>query len=72
MKLRVPMHDGVFVDCGLFGVALRSDFPALQLGPGAYLPAGWEAWARFCQNTTDGERVLARLALAELETTRAA
>jgi hypothetical protein len=66
------MHDGVFVDCGLFGVALRSDFPGLQLAPGAYLRAGWEAWARFCQNTTDGERVLARRALAKLEATRAA
>ena len=64
------MHDGIFVDCGLFGAALRSDFPALELGPGAYLPAGWESWARFCQNTTAGERVLARLALAEREALR--
>ena len=70
MKLRIPMHDGVFVDCGLFGAALRSDFPALELGPGAYLRPGWEAWARFCQHTTTGERVLARLALAKLAATR--
>jgi hypothetical protein len=70
MKLRVPMHDGVFVDCGLFGLALRSDFPGLQLAPGVYLAAGWESWARFCQNTTHGERVLARAALAALDATR--
>ena len=69
--LRVPMHDGVFVDCGLFAVGLRRDFPALQLGPGTYLPAGWEAWVRFCQNTTPGERSLARAALAELDASRA-
>ena len=65
--LRVPMHDGVFVDCGLFGLALRSDFPGLQLAPGVYLAAGWEAWARFCHNTTPGERGLARAALAALD-----
>jgi len=64
-SLRLPMHDGVFLDCGLFGLGLRNDFPALQLAPGAYLAGGWEAWARFCQNTTPGERLLARVALAE-------
>ena len=69
-QLRVPMHDGVFVDCGLFGLALRSDFPCLQLAPGMYLTAGWEAWVRFCQNTTRGERGLARAALAALDVTR--
>jgi hypothetical protein len=67
-KLRVPMHDGVFVDCGLFGAALRCGCPGIQLGPGAYLPAGWEAWARFCQHASPGERDAARVALAQRET----
>ena len=61
------MHDGVFVDCGLFGLALRRDFPGLQLAPGTYLPAGWERWARFCQNATSGERRLARAALTAVD-----
>src|ERR1051325_1932288 len=69
-QLRVPMHDGVFVDCGLFGLALRSDFPCLQLAPGMYLTAGWEAWVRFCQNTTRGEPGRARAALGALGVTR--
>ena len=36
---------------------------ALRLGPGMYVAAGWEAWARFCQNATPGERDLAHTAL---------
>jgi hypothetical protein len=66
------MHDGIFLDCGLFGLALQSDFPGLRLAPGAYLAGGWEAWARFCQNTTPGERALARTALAALDANHAA
>ena len=66
-KLRVPMHDGVFVDSGLFGLALRCGFPAIRLGPGAYLGAGWEAWGRFCQHASPGERDAARVALAQSE-----
>ena len=61
--MRVPMHGGVFVDSGLFGLVLRHGFPALRLGPGMYVAAGWEAWARFCQNATPGERDLAHTAL---------
>ena len=70
VELRVPMHDGVFVDCGLFGLALRRDFPGLRLAPGAYLAAGWERWAWFCQNATSGERRLARAALTTLDASR--
>jgi hypothetical protein len=65
-KLRVPMHDGVFVDCGLFGLALRTGFPGVWIGPDAYLSGGWEAWARFCRNTENispGERAAAWKAL---------
>ena len=59
------MYDGVFVDSGLFGLALRCGFPGLQLGDGAYLPAGWPAWERFCQHASPGERALARAALED-------
>jgi hypothetical protein len=62
-KLRVPMHDGVFTDVGLFGLALRRGFPGVQLRPGEYLEAGWEAWRCFCSHAAPGERAAARQAL---------
>jgi hypothetical protein len=70
-NLRVPMNDGVFVDCGLFALALRRGFPGVWLAPDAYLSGGWEAWARFCEdteNTSPGERAAAWRALAARQT----
>ena len=61
------MNDGVFVDCGLFALALRRGFPGVRIGPDAHLAGGWEAWARFCrnpENTSPGERAAAWVALA--------
>ena len=60
------MHDGVFVDCGLFARALRRGFPGVWIAPGAYVSGGWENWARFCgstDNVSAGERAAAWAAL---------
>lgn len=71
-KLRIPMHDGVFTDVGLFGLALRRGFPGIRLRPGEYVESGWEAWRCFCEHAAPGERAAARHALGDPGTDDAA
>lgn len=65
-------RERAIADARLFLLALRRRFPAIQLGPGAWVMAGLVAWTFFIVESTAGEREQAQAVLAALRNRDAA